>query len=294
LVGVFYKTDVRKVHQLIHGFVQGETAETWIKPKEKSQNGRLDFKALQAHYGGKGKKSVRIKESEVLRNSLHYKNERAMSFEKFLTNMQTMFTGFEDNNELLTDAQKIRLLFQKLQSPSLTQVKNALQVSCDLDKAGEVIYDFLANSMAAEAASLPDHAPTRQASGVDRHPTPGSAPNSGIKGANGDIFTGCYKNFQSLSDDEKQAIFDERKRLNINPKKSCDNYSKKGQTSAIKVNKNTLSKMTREISSMKARLKDVKATKVNFEDEDSDVQDNAGDQFGGHKKKKQKKADQQD
>jgi hypothetical protein len=129
LVGVFYKTYAREVHQLIHGFVQGETAETWIKPKEKRQNGRLDFKALQAHYGGEGNKSVRIKEAEVLRNSLHCNNERAMSFEKFLTNMQAMFTGFQDNNELLTDAQKIRLLFQKLQSPRLTQAKNALQVS---------------------------------------------------------------------------------------------------------------------------------------------------------------------
>jgi hypothetical protein len=87
LVVVFYKTDARKVHQLIHGFAQGETAKTWIKPKEKRQNGRLNFKALQAHYGGEGNKSVRIKEAEVLRNSLHYKNERAMSFEKFLTNM---------------------------------------------------------------------------------------------------------------------------------------------------------------------------------------------------------------
>jgi hypothetical protein len=39
LIGVFYKIDARKVHQLIHGFVQGETAKTWIKPKEKRQNG---------------------------------------------------------------------------------------------------------------------------------------------------------------------------------------------------------------------------------------------------------------
>jgi hypothetical protein len=218
-----------------------------------------------------------------------------MSFEKFLTNMQAMFTGFEDNDEPLTDAQKIRLLFQKVQSPSLTQVKNALQVSYDLNKAGEVTYDFLANIMAAEAATLPDHAPNRQASGVDRHPTPGSAPTSGIKGANGDIFTGFYKNFQSLSDDEKQAIFDERKRLNINPKKSRGKHSKKGQTSAIKINKKILSKMTKEISSMKTRLKDVgKSKKASSKDEDSDVQDNAGDQFAGRKKNKQKKADQQD
>jgi hypothetical protein len=127
------------------------------------------------------------------RNSLHYKNDRAMSFEKFMTNMQAIFIGFEDNDKLSTDAKKIRLLFQKVKSPSLTQVKNALQISYDLDKAGEVTYDFLANSMAAKAASLPDHAPNRQASGVDRHPTPGSAPTSGIKGANGDIFTGFIR-----------------------------------------------------------------------------------------------------
>ena len=295
LVGVFYKTDARKVHQLIHGFVQGETSETWIKPTEKRQNGRLDFEALQAHYGGEGNKSVRIKEAEVLRNTLHYKNERAMSFEKFLTNMQAMFTGFEDNDEILTNAQKIRLLLQKVQSPSLTQVKNALQVSYDLDKAGEVTYDFLANSMAAEAASLPDHVPNRQASGVERNPTPSSAPSSGIKGANGEIFTGFYSNFQSLADDEKQAIFDERKRLNINRGKSRGGQSKKRSTSVIQINKKTLSKMNREISSMKAKLKVVeKGKKVSFEDDDSDVQDNAGDQFGGRKKKKQKRAEQQE
>jgi hypothetical protein len=87
------------------------------------------------------------------------------------------------------------------------------------------------------------------------------------------------------------------KRPNINPKKSRgDNNS---QTNAIKVNKKTLSKMTREISSMKARLtarlKNVgKSKKACSEDKDSDVQDNAGNQFGGRKKKKQKKAGQQD
>jgi hypothetical protein len=125
--------------------------------------------------------------------------------------------------------------------------------------------------MAANAAtSLPGHAPNRQVSGVDRHPTPGSALTSGIKGQNGDIFTGFYKNFQSLSNNEKQAIFDERKRLNINPKKSSGGHSRKGQKNAIKLHKKTLSKMTREISSMK---------KASSKEEDSDLQDNVGNQF---------------
>jgi hypothetical protein len=50
LVGIEYKTDARKVQQLI-GFVQEETAETKIKPKEKKQDRRNDIKALRAHYG---------------------------------------------------------------------------------------------------------------------------------------------------------------------------------------------------------------------------------------------------
>jgi hypothetical protein len=37
LVGVFYKTDARKVHQLIHGFVQGETSEPGSSLKRKGR-----------------------------------------------------------------------------------------------------------------------------------------------------------------------------------------------------------------------------------------------------------------
>ena len=49
LTGLIFKSDARKVHQLINGFMQGETSETWIKSKVKRQKGRLDFKVLQAH-----------------------------------------------------------------------------------------------------------------------------------------------------------------------------------------------------------------------------------------------------
>jgi hypothetical protein len=52
--------------------------------------------------------------------------------------------------------------------------------------------------------------------------------------------------------------------------------------------------MNRKISPMKARLKDVgKAKQASSKGEDSDVQDNAGDHFGGRKKKKQKRANHQ-
>jgi hypothetical protein len=137
LQGIGHKTDARKVHQLIHGFVQGETAETWIKPREKKQDGRIDFRALTAHYGGEGNESVWIKEAEVLRNTLHYKNERAMSYERFFTNMQTMFTGFEGDGEILSET--IQLLFDKVQNPNLTTIKNTLQVSYSLDTEDKAV-----------------------------------------------------------------------------------------------------------------------------------------------------------
>ena len=44
--------------------------------------------------------TVQIKEAEALRTLLIYKNGRAISFEKFLTNMQTMFTEFSENVEI--------------------------------------------------------------------------------------------------------------------------------------------------------------------------------------------------
>ena len=39
LTGLTYKKYTRKLHQVIHGFVPGETTETWIKHKERKQDG---------------------------------------------------------------------------------------------------------------------------------------------------------------------------------------------------------------------------------------------------------------
>ena len=228
LTGLTYKTDAREVHQLIHRFVQGETSDTWIKTKERKQDSRLDDLALLANYGGKGNKSVQIKESEALRTSLIYKNKGAMPSKKFLKNMQTMLTGFSENGEIFNNSQSILLLFQKVQNPFLTQIKALLQVYYDLDQANTVAYDFISNSLAAEAASLVDHHPQRVA---DVNTRGKKAPEIGVKGAGGAIFIGFYPNWSKLLDREKQYIFDERERLNIKgggKRKSFDKKNRAG------------------------------------------------------------------
>jgi hypothetical protein len=110
LVGAVFQADARKVHQLIKSFLQTETAEQWIKPLARRQSGRADMKALRDHYSGEGNTSRRIAVAERIRDTLHYKNERAMPFSGFLDKLQKMFNIFEEEKEEITDQANIRRL----------------------------------------------------------------------------------------------------------------------------------------------------------------------------------------
>jgi hypothetical protein len=201
--------------------------------------------------------------------------------------MQKMFQGFYDAGEEYLEPQKIRVLFEKIQSPALQNAKSALMVAHDLDIVGLVDYSFIANSLSVQATNLTqDHATNRNTSGVDSRGG-SSAPEGGVKAADGTIFTGFYPQWTQLSDANKQAVYDERKRLNIKPKGKKPPHRGGSNASAIKTNKKKILKLNRKIASLKTKLKE-----SNSKSDDSsveEVQDNAGDQFGGRKKKKEGK-----
>ena len=286
LTGQVFRADARKVHQLIHGFVQGESSETWTKPSKSMKNGRIDYQALLAHYGGEGSKSVRIQEAEALRATLSYKNERAMTFEKFLTQMQAMFAGFESMGEVMTDAQKIRLLFAKVNCPTLTHVKNALQVNVNLDEDDKVTYDFIANSFSAAAGGSAEPS-NRQASGVE---VKGSAPTSGVRNQDGSIFIGCYPNWNDILKPDRALVHEERKKLGVSQGKD----KARRKTSEVKTKKTAVNTLKRQVSALKVQFKSLaKSKKEASSDEDADeddgVQTDAGNKFGGRSSKKQAK-----
>jgi hypothetical protein len=119
LTGPVFQADSRKVHQLIKSFLQTETAEQWIKPLARKQSGRADMEALRKHYSGEGNTSRRIAVVERIRDSLHYKNERAMQFSAFLDKLQKMFNIFEEEDEQMTEQAKVRMLLKKVEHPQL-------------------------------------------------------------------------------------------------------------------------------------------------------------------------------
>jgi hypothetical protein len=290
LDGPIFNADSCKVHQLIHGFVQGETAETWIKPKAKLKNGRIDFLELQAHYSSEGNKSLCIKEAEQLRMSLEYRNERAMSFEKFLTKMHHMFESYADYDEPIPEEAKIRLLFQKVKCSSLEIKKAALMVQHDMDFNNELTYGFFSNQLLKEVPRAVDQASNRKASGVAHTPPSDTAPTSGINDENGKIFTGYYKNFGKLSKEERQEIIAERKRTQSDKGNKGKHQGGARRRVASGASQKTISKLTREISSMKAEFKaDRESRQPSRDNDDGEVQNNAGDQFGGRRSKQQKR-----
>jgi hypothetical protein len=283
LSGPAFDADSNKVYQLLLGYVQGGTADNWVRKGAKTRNGRVAYLALKAHYSGEAHKTLSIKSAESLRNTLQYKNERTMSFEVFQTNMELMRVGFSDHGETLTEPQVIRLLFAKVQHPSLETVKSSLQISYDLQTDNGVDYDFIVNSFAAAVAGLPEHVPAqRNASGVDS--SKGEAPSNGIRGADGEIYTGHYDDYKSLSSEDKKAILEERQRLNIGPKKTTSHPNHEQETETAEQIAET-AELTKQIAELLARVRECEKRQADDSDDDSD------DQLRGRQAKKGKKQD---
>ena len=96
LSGTFYDADKATVHQHVLSFTTGHLSEDWFKNVARHRNGCKDINALRNHFAGEGNASRRIAEAERLRDTLHYKNKRAMLYEIFLSKTQKMFNIFRE------------------------------------------------------------------------------------------------------------------------------------------------------------------------------------------------------
>ena len=289
LTGPVFQANSRKIHQLIKSFLQTETAEQWIKPLARKQSGRADMKALRKHYSGEGNTSRRIAVAERIRDSLHYKNERAMQFSAFLEKLQKMFNIFEEEDEQMTEQAKVCMLLRKVEHPQLQDAVGALRIRASIDG---VTFTECANHLSAQVSELPDHQSSRKlsATGSDRSKSsdtkrirgggPGNGKRKGIHMPDGSVWTGFYDDWDQLSKDDRQIVMDTRvKNKNKSGKKESASYSKKF--------KNIKSK----VAELKRTLAALQSNKSGDDDasEDGETPDNAGDSFGGRQKNKQKK-----
>ena len=293
-----FQADSRKVHQLLKSFLQAETAEQWIKPLEKKLNGRQDMEALRNHYAGEGNASRRIAMAERIRDSLHYKNERAMPFSGFLDKLQTMFNIFAEEREPITERAKIRMLLSKVEHPQLQSTVDALAIRAQMDGS---TFTACANFLASQVSKLPDHQSGRKIAGTGSDRGKDEVKRirgGGAKGAgdgekrngiympDGSIWTGYYSDWNEMTKEDRQTVMDTRvKGTNKNKKGSGGSKSK--TKAGGKDHKAQVAALKRKLAALTAN----KSSKCDDEeaDDDSTALDNAGDSFGGRQKKKQKK-----
>ena len=65
------------------------------------------MKALRNHFAGEGNAFRNMAEADRLKENLLYKNERAMTFEAFLTNCQKMYNVYEKEGEAMAEEAKL-------------------------------------------------------------------------------------------------------------------------------------------------------------------------------------------
>ncbi len=283
LAGEYYEADRRQVFDMIVAFTTGQPSFDWIKSTMRYSDGRRSMNALRAHFAGAGNASRSKAEADRLKSSLHYKSERSMTFEKFLTQCQHMYNIYEEENEPMHEDAKIRFLYSKVQHPDLRPAIEALKVQ---ESMGTVVtYDAAANHISTAVTELPEYiSKNRNVSGVntggaDEH----GGPTNGIYNADGSIRTGHISNWQQLSKSEKNIVYKERKRLGIKGGKQGKNNNTASLQNQLKQLKSNVNKHKRTIKALQAQKKDNgdddTATTAN-ESHDSESLD-AGDQFGG-------------
>ena len=244
---------------------------------------------LRAHYSGEGNSSRRIGEAERLRDSIHYKNERSMSFSSYLGKVQKMFNIFADQKELYTEDMKLRSIFSTLYHPLLSAAIKALKVSETIGQGGLMITKA-AYHLEAQVSVLPEF--LAKGGGISAIERGGG--NNSIYKADGTIFTGFIKNWDGLSAQDKTKVVDERERPGI-----TSNSPKKGRyrkTSAVE-QKKVLASLRKDMKKSQRQLADLKRKRAGGSDNKSvdaadKKPDDAGNSFGGRSEKKKAKSQQ--
>ncbi len=290
LTGEYYEADKRSVFQMIVSFTTGQPSGDWVKDTMRHQDGRRSMRALRDHFAGEGNATRNMAEAERLYDSLHYKSERSMAFETFLTNCKKMFNIYETEGEPMLDEAKVRFLFKKVQHKDLLPAIAALRAQ---QTAGvNVTYTMAANHLSTAVSELPEYIQrNRNVSGVgSSNAQSGERGSPDIYNSDGSIITGHIPTWRSLTQHDRNLVTAERRRLGIKGGKGGHGKGDKGNHSDA----NRLKQLTANNKKLRRQIKSLKRKSGSTDDSTAategttDDEDDAGDQFDGRRRKKKK------
>jgi len=147
--GERFRSDNRKVFQLLTELLSGTPAWTWISKFERAEDGKKAMKALRSHYDGPGEVEKRVAYAFSELETAHYKSERVFPFESYVTKLSEAFGILEDNRMHKEERERVEYLLKGIQSDNFVIVsakttvrmnenmRNSFQLA--VDKLSEVI-----------------------------------------------------------------------------------------------------------------------------------------------------------
>ena len=136
LTGAAFEEDNRKVYHLLKAFLIDTPGWAWIEHYNATEHGRGAFWAWADHYNGQGELSKRTQMAKATLQSLHYKNEWSMSFERYSELLTKVFVSLDkDLDEALSNQQKIEKLLKGINTPDteLTASKAVIMLNYPYD-----------------------------------------------------------------------------------------------------------------------------------------------------------------
>ncbi len=289
LHGEYFKADRLTVFNLIVSFTTGQPSGDWIKNTLRYSNGRRSMKALRTHFAGEGNATRNLSTADRLKESLHYRSERSMTFENFLNQCQKMYTIYDKEGDPMSDEAKVRFLFKKIQHSSLRTSIEALKAQ--MTAGVNITYTMAANHLTTAVSELPEFIQknNRNISGVG---TSGSSSggSADIYNSDGSIITGHIPTWRTLSQADRDIVKAERKRLGTKGKKSKSFNN--NDSNRMKQLSDHNKKLKRQIKALQRKGMSSSGDGGTADDTIASDDDEAdpGDQFGGKlSKKKQKK-----
>ena len=114
-----YKLTVHNI--IIQNISNGSDAYTYIKPRIKRDNGRIYIKVLRGRYENATMCEQYVNKANRVIETVVYRNERAIKFEKFIAKFTQAVDELEKRNWGLYNSEVVDLIRKKIMSPELSQ-----------------------------------------------------------------------------------------------------------------------------------------------------------------------------
>jgi hypothetical protein len=171
-----FKCDNKLVYNMLKSACIKTDVWTWIQDHDKSLNGRKAWLALVGHYDGTGELNKRLERAKEEISRLHYKDEKAFPFERFVTKLkENFFILCKDKDEALTGKQQVDVMMKGIKSTDASIVAAKTNVYKDYRSDFAAATNFLSGLISnIHSAAQLDYAnrhsgKKRYISAVDSH-----------------------------------------------------------------------------------------------------------------------------